>query len=84
MAVTEALFLGLPVLATNYASAAEQIRHGVDGLIVENTQEGICHGIRTLVENPDLLGKLALGAKTRSFESDHVMEEITALLSGTS
>ncbi len=41
MAVTEALMLGVPALVTTYASAKEQIENGIDGVIIENTDDAV-------------------------------------------
>jgi len=80
MAVTEAQILGLPVLATDYASAGEQIRDGVDGLIVRNDPEGILGGLRRLAVEPSLLSDLSEGARARVFPREATKQAITALL----
>lgn len=79
IAVTEAQILGLPVLATNYASAAEQITDGVDGLIVENSEAGIEHGLEKLIETPGLLDALKRGAKERHYGNESEIEKYDAL-----
>lgn len=57
--VDEARVLGLPVLATNYSSARDQVRDGVDGLIVPMDPEGIAKGIENLLRDSTLLGRLS-------------------------
>lgn len=79
IAVTEAQILGLPVLATNYASAAEQITDGVDGLIVENSEAGIERGLETLMETPDLLDRLKAGVRARHYGNEAEIEKYYAL-----
>lgn len=74
MAVTEAQILGLPVLATRYASASEQITDGVDGLIVENSEAGIERGLERLLETPGLLEKLSAQARLRHYGNETEME----------
>lgn len=61
MAVTEALMLGLPVLATEYSSAREQIRQGIDGFIVPNSEDGIYTGLRDLLADPTGVRKMKYG-----------------------
>lgn len=70
IAVTEAQILGLPVLATEYASAAGQISDGVDGLIVENSEEGIERGLEKLLETPGLLEALRAQVKRRHYGNE--------------
>lgn len=57
MAVTEAFMLGLPALVTEYSSAREQVRDGIDGMILENSEEGIYRGLRFIAEHREDIGK---------------------------
>lgn len=41
MAVTEAQMLGLVPVVTRYSAAAEQINNGIDGIILENSDEAV-------------------------------------------
>lgn len=75
LAVTEAQILGLPVLATRYASAPEQICDGVDGLIVENSEAGIEQGLETLLETPGLLEALSAQVKRRHYGNELEIEK---------
>ena len=79
IAVTEAQILGLPVLATNYASAAEQITDGVDGLIVENSEAGIERGLERLMETPGLLDALKKGVQAHHYGNEAEIEKYYAL-----
>ncbi len=55
MVVDEALILGVPVMITDYAASSEQIKDGVTGFIVSNSEEGIYGGIREVLEHPQKL-----------------------------
>lgn len=80
MAVTEAFMLGLPVVATNYLSAKEQIRNGIDGLIVENSQKGIEDGLNFIItKNNDILA-LKQNVDNYDYSNDVEMQKITSLL----
>lgn len=57
--VDEARVLGLPVLATDYSSARDQVRDKLDGLIVPMDPEGIAKGIEALLSEPALLARLS-------------------------
>lgn len=57
MAVTEAFMMGLPAMVTEYTSAHEQIRHGTDGYVMENSTEGIYNGLKHLIAHPENLAK---------------------------
>lgn len=81
MAVTEAFMLGLPVLATKYLSAPEQIEDGTDGIIVDNSQEGIENGLRSIIEDDDNISKLKRNVMSRDYSNDEEMSKIYQLLS---
>lgn len=55
--VDEALLLGVPVFATNYNSAAEQVENGVNGLIFDNDEDSIYMGMKDFLKKPELLDK---------------------------
>lgn len=69
MAVTEAQILGLVPIVAEYSSASEQIIHREDGLILENSEEGILEGVKGLLDHPELLEKLKKGLLKKSFQS---------------
>lgn len=45
----EARALGVPIVASDYGPARESIRDGIDGIIVNNSIEGILKGVRLLL-----------------------------------
>lgn len=47
----EAKILGCPVLATDVAGIREQLRHGETGWIVENSEDGIYKGLKSLLQD---------------------------------
>lgn len=83
MAVGEAQALGLPVLATRYASADEQVADGFDGLVVDNSLEGVVGGLTALVRDPGLLATLRAGARSRRDSVDGTPALVDALLTGS-
>lgn len=80
VSVDEALCLGVPCLVTEYASAKEQIRHGCNGLIVENTDFGPYEGLRSLLANRPLLEALSAGAKDTVVGNSDQIDKLYALL----
>ena len=78
--VDEARVLGLPVLATNYSSARDQVRDDIDGLIVPMDPEGIARGIEALLRDPALLGRLGEGAATVDVAALEDIVSFTSLL----
>lgn len=73
IAVTEAQILGVPVITTEYASAREQVNHGIDGIITPNDDTAIYDGIKKVLENRDLLLFFENNlAKCPGFGSDNI------------
>ncbi len=60
--VTESLMMGLVPLVTAYTSAREQIRNGIDGLVFDNHTEALYQGLKTVLEQPEILGRLRQAA----------------------
>jgi glycosyltransferase involved in cell wall biosynthesis/predicted glycoside hydrolase/deacetylase ChbG (UPF0249 family) len=58
MAVTEGFIMGLVPVVTEYTSAKEQIRNGVDGLVFDNNDEALYEGLKRLLENPGIINEL--------------------------
>lgn len=80
--VDEARVLGLPVLATDYTSARDQVRDGADGLIVPMDPDGIARGIEALLRDSALLGRLSEGAASIDVAALEDITSFTCLLSG--
>lgn len=76
----ESRVLGLPVLATEYSSVHDQVRDGIDGMIVAMTPEGIAEGIGTLVNGSSRLRVLTHGARTTDVSALEDISGFTALL----
>lgn len=55
----EAKLLCKPVLATDVSGIREQLKDGITGLIVENSEKGIYNGLKTLLDHPDLFYALS-------------------------
>lgn len=79
MAVTEALLLGVPVMVTNYASAAEQVENGKDGIIIENSEEGIKNGLIDLFEDKINLKEMMSTVKSKDYSNLSELEKIYGL-----
>lgn len=70
IAIDEAKILNKPIIVTNYSTAKDQIKHGVEGLIVAMQPGSIAEGIEKLINNETLreilsknLSELRLGTE---------------------
>lgn len=82
IAIDEAKILHKPILVTDYSTAKDQIRDGIDGLIVPMHPEGIAEGIRRLIQDESLrkrlshtLARLRLGTEDEIHKLDQWVSE---------
>ena len=80
MAVTEALLLEKPVMVTRYASADGQIRNDVDGIVIDNSDEGILDGFLRLYRKEILLEHMAKVVENTEYSNLEEMEKIYEIL----
>lgn len=50
--VNEAKIVGLPVIATEFSGIHEQIQHGQNGWILDNNEEAVFEGLKTILSDP--------------------------------
>ena len=82
-AVTEALIVGTPVVSTNCSGARELLgEHDEYGVVVENSEEGIYHGIKRMLACPDLLAyyKKQATLRGRAFSRDETVRAVERML----
>ena len=82
MAVTEAFMVGLPVLVTEYSSAREQIRDGIDGVITDNSTEGIYDGLKALLNGDFSVDELKKNVLSNDYSNVEEIEKIEKLIDG--
>ncbi len=80
MAVTEAQMLSLPPIVTEYASAHEQVENGVDGIVTENSEDGIYAALSCIYEDRALLLRLKENTAKRNYDNTDDLSQIYTLL----
>jgi len=68
--------LGVPALVTAYASANEQIENGIDGVILENTDDAIYAGLRHMVGQKSKINLMKQNAYNRDYSNMEAIEAI--------
>ena len=84
-AVTEALVLGLPVVSTDCSGARELLGENDEfGLVVDNSEEGIYHGMRRMLSEPGLMGQYRQKASQRGqrFSKTKTVKAVEHMLDG--
>lgn len=82
LTITEALVLGLPVLATKTDGATEIITDRVNGMLCDISTYSLSEGIKELMENSKLRNQIAAGAASIDFEAQNkeIMQRLYAEL----
>lgn len=81
MAVTEALMLGLVPLVSEYKSAHEQVKDKYDGIICENSNDGIFKGLEFVVKHLNfILTELKANVRSTDYTNLEEFKRIELLL----
>lgn len=79
LVIVEAMTLGVPVLATENSATAKLIDNGVNGMIVENSEEGLYFGIRDLILNKNKLAEFKSNLEGYTYHNALIIEQINNL-----
>jgi len=80
LVIAEALVLGIPVISTYCSGPNELLNGGKQGLLVENTNEGLYTGLRNFLINKSILPQVNFEEFAHKFDAEKVMEEIYRIL----
>lgn len=83
MVVNEALLLGKPVITTNYESAEEVVKHGINGIICGMSSEQIYLACRELLDNPQKLKRLSRGAGSFHYNNNAITQKVIYAIEGS-
>lgn len=80
--VTEALVLGLPVITTDCAGMDELLGSGRYGMIVDNDDEALYNGLKTLVSDFEKIGEYRnlVSERGKDFRLSTLMSQIETLI----
>ena len=82
LVIVEAMTLGVPVIATSNSATSELIINNENGLIVNNSIEGIYNGLRQVIINKNLIEKYKRNLKKYDYETKNkkIINEIEKIL----
>ena len=76
MSITEAQILGVPPIVTEYLSAKQQIKNGVDGIVLNNVYDSFLNGMINLLSNVNIVGDMKSVLKVSNFENTGYIKSI--------
>lgn len=80
MAVTEAQMLGLVPVVSNYSSAKSQVRHQVDGIIMENNDQAPYETLRDLLDGKYDLPAMKAQVEKKDYSNLEEMQRFYQLI----
>ncbi len=83
VSVIEAQILHKPVVITNYATSASQLKDGCDGVIVPMDNEGCAKGIVDVINNKELPNRICEGTQKRDYTNAGEINKIYRLMDKT-
>ncbi|NMH75295.1 glycosyltransferase [Bacillus sp. RO2] len=78
--VTEAQVLGKAIIITNYSTASSQLKENIEGLICENSPQGIASSIEKLYMDDGFRRNLQKQNELRNFENNSELEKLFSLI----
>ena len=79
LVILEALILKIPVLSVNVASIKE-IMNDKQGLVVENSEEGLYEGLEKLIKDKTLIDKYKQQLSSYKYDIQKILKQIEGLL----
>lgn len=80
LVIVEALTLKVPVLATQNHATEKLINHKQNGLIVENSFDGLYNGLKYLLENPNEIQKYHRNLSHYNYDNSLIIKQIEDVL----
>lgn len=81
LVIIESMLMGVPVLATKNAATDELINNDINGLIVENSVEGLCEGLEKLILNHNKIKEYKKALIGYRYDNKKIIKEIEQLIS---
>ena len=78
--VVEAQIIHMPVLITNYPTAQSQVNDGFDGIICDQSVEGIADGIEEMYNDPALRKQLASNCSNSNYQNSYELNKLYKLI----
>lgn len=82
MVMNEALTLGVPVISTSFGSAKEIVTDGLNGIINDNSLEGVICGLLRFINDENLRSQISTGANAFVYDNCSIVERILGLVLG--
>lgn len=82
MVANESFILGTPVVSANFPSAAESVVNMQNGILCENSAEGIYQGVKQVLDDPSLLDTLNKNLSNFRYDNAAIVKQVEDLIEG--
>ncbi len=79
LVISEAMILHKPIVSTRLGGVCEQIRSGENGLIVQNSEEGLYKGIKALLQDEDIRREFSEALKDFHYDNASITKQLHRL-----
>ncbi len=80
LVMVESMTLGVPVLSTSSSATSMIIDNNINGLIVDNSNEGIYLGLKQIIENRSLIEKFKHNLIDYHYDNNEQLKQIEQIL----
>lgn len=77
--ISEAFILGVPVIATETSASLMSVKMMKNGLIVENSENGLYESLKHIIQNRELLSMFKENLRDFNYENDLLLKKIESL-----
>ena len=82
MVANEALILGTPVVSAGFPAAAESVKDMQNGLLCDNSAEGVYQGVKRILDDSALLASLTDAVKDFVYDNSQIIKQIEDIIEG--
>ena len=82
MVANEALILGTPVVSAGFPAAAESVKDMQNGLLCDNSAEGIYQGVKRILDDSALLQTLTAAVQDFTYDNSQIIKQIEDIIEG--
>ena len=80
MVANEALILGTPVVSAGFPAAAESVKDMQNGLLCDNSAEGIYQGVKRILDDRVLLQTLTVAVQDFTYDNSQIVKQIKDII----
>lgn len=82
MVANEAFILGIPVVSASFPAATESVKDMQNGLLCENSTEGIYQGVKRVLDDAALLQALKSNLQDFKYDNAAIVKQVEDLIEG--